>query len=570
MIEPIALVAYSEDFGDDDIPNEDSRLPEFDETNLFSLSRFPGEDRLETGLRANLGVSYTRQDPSGWSLGATLGRVIRAEAVDDFAEGTGLAGKWSDYVGAVSFEVSPGLALVNRSLFDESLDFRRNEFALAYDSTRTGLRAAYVYLAEDNSNAVLGPQPETSELALDARYRFHPNWEVRGLWRYDIATDTSLRAGAAVTYGNECAEFDLSVSRRYTSSSNLPASTSIGLACASRGSATTGSGNGRRAYAWRGAPDPEPEGGAMRRVAIILAIMMMAAAAPAQTANPYAPAITVNDGVITRYDIEQRIRLLDALGAAGDLRELAIEQLTEDRVKKQAAAALGIELPEGAIDAGIEEFATTRGIPLEDVFRILEARDIDRQTMNDFVESGLLWREVITQRFRARATPSETDLDAALELAATTPREMLTLAEIALPFAELGEVETQELADTLYRQIVRGEISFADAARSYSRSSTAPQGGTLEPVPADRLPASFRTQVLLLGPGETTRPIPIAGGLALIRLVSVDRVRPDAAPDPEDPEAREALRQQLFTERITSFGQGYLQELIGDALIVER
>ena len=36
------------------------------------------------------------------------------------------------------------------------------------------------------------------------------------------------------------------------------------------------------------------------------------------------------------------------------------------------------------------------------------------------------------------------------------------------------------------------------------------------------------------------------------------------------PAAREAVRQQLFVERITSFGQGYLQELIGDALIVER
>ena len=39
---------------------------------------------------------------------------------------------------------------------------------------------------------------------------------------------------------------------------------------------------------------------------------------------------------------------------------------------------------------------------------------------------------------------------------------------------------------------------------------------------------------------------------------------------PDDPEVREALRQQLFAERITSFGQGYLQELLGDALIVER
>ena len=38
----------------------------------------------------------------------------------------------------------------------------------------------------------------------------------------------------------------------------------------------------------------------------------------------------------------------------------------------------------------------------------------------------------------------------------------------------------------------------------------------------------------------------------------------------EQEAAREALRQQLFTERLTSFGQGYLQELESDALIVER
>ena len=76
--------------------------------------------------------------------------------------------------------------------------------------------------------------------------------------------------------------------------------------------------------------------------------------------------------------------------------------------------------------------------------------------------------------------------------------------------------------------------------------------------------------MLLLRPGQVTRPVPISGGLALIRLVAIDQVRPDPNAPPPDEEAREALRQQLFTERITSFGQGYLQELLGDALIVER
>ena len=231
VIEPIAQGIYSESFGDQDaIPNNDSQLPEFDTLNLFSLNRFPGEDRLETGLRANLGVSYTRYDPAGWSVGFTLGRVFRAEPDDDFFEGTGLAGRSSDYVGSLSLDFDWGLTLVNRALFDTNFDFQRNEFAMAYDGERGALRVAYVFLNEDNSNPDLGPQPETNEFDLEARYRFRPNWELRGLWRYDLVTDSNLRAGAGIAYGNECAEFDLSVSRRYTSSDNLPPSTSVGFA----------------------------------------------------------------------------------------------------------------------------------------------------------------------------------------------------------------------------------------------------------------------------------------------------------------------------------------------------
>jgi LPS-assembly protein len=229
VVEPIAQVIWSEYLGETDVPNEDSQLPEFDETNLFALNRFPGEDRLETGLRANLGVKYARYAPGGWSIGATLGRVIRAESQDFFPGDGGIPGGWSDYVGAVYVDFGTGLRAVDRAAFSPDLDFRRNEFALVWDSPRAGLIANYVYLAEVEDDPFLGPDPTTSELSLDARYRVHPNWEVRGLWRYNIERGDNLRAGAGVTYGNECAEFDLSVSRRYTSSDNVPPSTSIGF-----------------------------------------------------------------------------------------------------------------------------------------------------------------------------------------------------------------------------------------------------------------------------------------------------------------------------------------------------
>jgi peptidyl-prolyl cis-trans isomerase SurA len=314
----------------------------------------------------------------------------------------------------------------------------------------------------------------------------------------------------------------------------------------------------------------------MRLLGAILACALAAltGSAGAQTPNPFAPAFTVNASVITFYDIDQRALLLQALGARGDLRALAIEQLTEDRVKVQAAEALGIELPEGALFAGVEEFAAQRGLTIDDVFEILAARGIDRQTMDDFVEAGLLWREVVQSRFAQRAQPSEEDLDIAFDLEGSRPVEVVALREIALPFQERGEAATLELAEQLSRDLARGG-DFSAAAARYSRSDTARNGGRMDPMPVMQLPLAVRSQILLLPPGGVTAPIPISGGVAILKLDAIREEAPSASPSAEaDPvateEARSALRQEVFLQRLTSFGQGYLQELLRDALIVER
>ena len=307
----------------------------------------------------------------------------------------------------------------------------------------------------------------------------------------------------------------------------------------------------------------------MRGIFFLLALLFATSAnGPAIAANPYAAAYTVNNGVITFYDIEQRTMFLEALGAPGDVRELAIKQLTEDRLKIQAAESLGIELPEGAIEAGKEEFATGRGLTVEDVDRVLESRGIDQQTMNDFVQAGISWREVVGTLFRGRASPSEEDIDAALEFSATAPVEVVQLAEIAIPFAERGEQETLALADRIHRDLTRG-ANFAELAREYSRSASVERDGLIDPIPASQLPAAMRTQILLMRPGQVTPPMPISGGVAILKLVSI-RQEAAAANDQTEEERREAVRAKLFNDRITAFGQGYLQELVSDALIVER
>ncbi len=229
VIEPVADIAWSDSLGADELPNEDSLLPEFDETNLFALDRYPGRDRVETGLRAGLGLSWSAFDDRGRSLQATIGRVLRFTDRDQFAEGSGLEGTLSDWVGAVEIGIGAGIGAINRIRFDDSLDIARNEFGLVYDTERLGLAASWVYLSEDALSPEVGPQPETSELAFGARYRFLPNWEIAGNARYDAAEDAMIRAGAGITWGNECTEIDLTVSRRFVTSRDVEPSTSIGF-----------------------------------------------------------------------------------------------------------------------------------------------------------------------------------------------------------------------------------------------------------------------------------------------------------------------------------------------------
>ena len=252
------------------------------------------------------------------------------------------------------------------------------------------------------------------------------------------------------------------------------------------------------------------------------------AAAPVRAQPVFEPAIVVNDMAITDFEITQRVQLLAAFGTGGDLQALAREQLIDDRLRVSVARRLEIELSDEELQTGLENFAQARNLTTEQVSQALGGRGIADQSLIDFIEAQLIWRNVVQALFRARATPTEADLDAALDYAERAVQESVLLQEIAMPFAERGEDATLELARRLSRELNRGG-NFADAARRYSRASSARNGGRLDWVPARALPPQVAGQVLALLPGEVTAPVAIAGGVAILKLLDVRQ-------EPRDPE----------------------------------
>lgn len=225
IIEPVAQLVWSPKRNwDDDIRNEDSRLIEFDEGNLFSLGRFPGHDARESGLRANLGVSWTRLDPTGWSLSLTGGRVMRGSTDTAYGPESPLWGKSSDWLVAAQYSHPDGLAIANRTLFNDSLSVSRNDLRLGW--LRPDLQVSLGYLWMDRDNFESRDQ-EVSELTAIGGWQIKDGWWATTETRYDFTADRAQKAQLGLEYRNECVTMEMAVERRFTSSQNLRPETSF-------------------------------------------------------------------------------------------------------------------------------------------------------------------------------------------------------------------------------------------------------------------------------------------------------------------------------------------------------
>lgn len=225
VIEPVLQFVWSPE-GTETLQNEDSSLVEFDEGNLFSLNRSPGSDLTERGGRVNLGFGYTRVDPSGWTLSTALGRVFRMSNQLQFSAASGLDGINSDYLAAAQLTHPGGFGVSHRMLIDANFGLTKSETRFNLAQEKLAVTGSYVWAIADASENRAAP---ISELTLDGSYLISDVWTAKGQARYDFQADRANRAGLGVQYRNECVAVDLSVSRRFTSSTSVTPTTDFGL-----------------------------------------------------------------------------------------------------------------------------------------------------------------------------------------------------------------------------------------------------------------------------------------------------------------------------------------------------
>ncbi|MEM7752709.1 MAG: peptidylprolyl isomerase [Pseudomonadota bacterium] len=273
----------------------------------------------------------------------------------------------------------------------------------------------------------------------------------------------------------------------------------------------------------------------MRRLGFLAFITLisglLSSADMVRAQGQFSPELQVGGSIITTYQIDQRTRFLTLLGAPGDIRNLAREQLINETLQLGAARDQGVEVTPEAIEEGITQFAARANLTAEQFLTITNERGISAATVRDFFTAGVAWRDTVRDRFgtEIRASVSEDDSRRALALTGTEGGLRVLVSEIILPAAT---PETARASQTRAAELSRltDEAAFSAAARQFSVAPSSNRGGELDWVAVDSLPDAVRPTIEALSPGQVSRPVALENAVGVFLLRDEERVSA-GAPD---------------------------------------
>ncbi len=247
-----------------------------------------------------------------------------------------------------------------------------------------------------------------------------------------------------------------------------------------------------------------------------------------------APAILVNDQVISALEVEMRVKLAmisSGLQDTADTREFLegqVEQaLIDEELQSQEAQRLGISVEAERVDEVFSQIANSNGMSAETLRARLKGAGILPDYLDDQIRAQILWRRILENEVLPRVTVSPEDVDDAVRRIEERQGEaQRLLAEIFLPIDNPAKTaEVTETATKVIEQMRRG-ASFQALARQLSQSPTAVSGGDLGWVDPGIMPEEVEKSLSGMSVGQLSDPIVTPTGVYVIFLR-------DSRPQPE-------------------------------------
>ena len=232
--------------------------------------------------------------------------------------------------------------------------------------------------------------------------------------------------------------------------------------------------------------------------------------------------ISVDGAAITNYELEQRILFFSFLNEPGDTLISSRQSLIDDRLKMAAGSKDGFALTPTELENAMLDFAKNSNQSLGGLLNLLNEGGVDAETFRDYVEVGVVWREVVRKRFGSQSQPTESEIDRALAAERAEGDISVLLTEIVLPAGPSQLEESRKIARELAKITSIG--SFSEKAKKLSVSSSRDNGGKIPWRNLKDLPNGLRQIIASLRPGQVAKPLEVQNAIVLFQLRDVEEL----------------------------------------------
>ena len=210
-IEPIAqvIIRPNESYAGR-MPNEDAQSLVFDASNLFSVDKFSGYDRVEGGGRTNVGVQATTQFDHGGSINFLFGQSYQLFGLNSFAVAdvtntgvdSGLEHAQSDYVTSINYSPNSIFTFSTRARFDEAtLSVQRFE---AEGRASLNRWSASMLYGDYAAQPAIGYLTRRRGILGSGSLKVASNWVVQGAARWDLEANEINQYTIGAGYVDDC------------------------------------------------------------------------------------------------------------------------------------------------------------------------------------------------------------------------------------------------------------------------------------------------------------------------------------------------------------------------------
>ena len=288
---------------------------------------------------------------------------------------------------------------------------------------------------------------------------------------------------------------------------------------------------------------------------IAISLFIQPFAAISQSTNSFKVVAEVNNQIITNFEINQRIKMLQTFGAKSISKQDIMNSLINERLYTYSAIELEVLPNQSEIDKGLDDFAKRGNLSKKDLLAYLESRNISKETLIAYITSGLTQRKVIQKKFVNNIIISQSDIASAIDTENLLSKSDSNIIEyIKLSFnGNISDKKKNKFYNSM-NKMVDNCLDLQSEAKQYDDINL-----VIHKKKKDELQKDILDKLNDLDIYETKIILNSSNENYLLMLCSRNSEIDDSA--------LEAVKNKIFNARINKIGNAYIQELKGEAFI---